>query len=424
VTCLLALLLACSSSPTPETSKTSTTVAPTPVPPGKLRNAVVIVVDTLRADAVDRARTPALDGLAATGAQRAWAWAPSTWTAPSVVSLFSGMHVRQHGWDFPFPSKMDLANKSYPPLPDVPVLAEVLQDAGFATTGLYANRLLARELGFGRGFRRWDQLPDARLVAAARRSIKHWKPDGRAFLYLHLMGPHHPLEPKLRSREHWNLGEGELGGEQSIGLPEVRQGGDLEEGLYWRAYHAVVEDTDAHIGDIVDALRPHLDDTLLIVTADHGELLGEHGDFGHGGGVFEPLTRVPFIVVNGPLLPDRVQTAALSDIVTGALGVDHSWPVRLGDGDELVSQREGAVALTVDGRSKAVWDSTRFDGPVQFDLVVDPAEERPQPLTDSALSAARQAFDARVPAGELSAETGATDASTLQALKALGYVGE
>ncbi len=423
---LLLALLACSSNergaspPAPAVDRP----APPPVPAGKMKNAVVLVIDTLRADAVERARTPNLDGLSVRGAQHAWAWAPSTWTAPSMVSLFSGMHVRQHGWDFPFPNKMDLANARYPELPATPLLAEVLQQAGFQTAGHYANSLIGRELGFARGFDHWELGGDAQVTARSRRTIQGWREEDRNFLYIHLFGPHHPLKPKERSREHWGLTREQLGRDKTVRLPEVRQGGPLQESTYWRAYHAVVEDTDERVGLILEALRPHLDDTVFIVTSDHGELLGEHGDHGHSGGVWEPLTRVPFIVVNGPLLPDRVQTAALPDVVTDALGLDHDWPVQLGAGGQLVVQREGAVAVTVDGRDKAVWDERAFDGPVQFDLVVDPDEEKPAPLTSQELVQARAVFDARVPENQLQPEAGGMDAAMLEALEALGYMGD
>ena len=61
-----------------------------------------------------------MDALAASGSVGR-AWSGSTWTAPAMVSMFSGLPVRSHGWDFPFPRFMDEARESYPPLPDVPL---------------------------------------------------------------------------------------------------------------------------------------------------------------------------------------------------------------------------------------------------------------------------------------------------------------
>lgn len=63
------------------------------------RHAVLIVIDTFRADSLDNARTPHLDALAPRGQRTEVAWSASTWTLPSVISLLTGRHVRQHGWN-------------------------------------------------------------------------------------------------------------------------------------------------------------------------------------------------------------------------------------------------------------------------------------------------------------------------------------
>lgn len=414
----LLLVLACSGS-SPEQAAAAD---PAPVPEGKARHAVLIVVDTLRADAVDRARTPALDRLAASGAQRGWAWSASTWTAPAIVSLFSGSHVRQHGWDFPFPDIMAQRDQDYPDLPQVPLLAEVLSAAGFRTRGLYANDLIGQGLGYERGFDTWDFAHDPAMPARVAEQVEGWSDDQRQFLYVHLFGPHHPLRPGRDSRSHWSLSATELGPDGKLRLPEVRAGGPLEEQTYWRAYHAVVEDTDRHLGELFEALGPHLDDTLVVVTADHGELIGEQGRFGHSMGVWEPLTRVPLVVKNGPLLPDRVSTAAVADLVTRGLGVEHTWPVDLASAPSLVAQREGAVALTIDGRTKAIWDERAYDGPVMLDLVADPGEEHPFTPVAPTLVQARSEFDGRVPEGHLEPKSTKMGDKMVEALRALGYV--
>lgn len=397
-------------------------VTPTsPVPAGAMRHVVVVIVDTLREDALRRARTPTLDGLAATGAQRTWAWAPSTWTAPSVVSLFTGMPVRRHGWDFPFPKEMDAAKQSYPPLPATPLLAEVLAEAGFQNTGLYGNRMLGQGLGFGRGFHRWEWGEDQDLVTRAVQEVGRWGPEERHFLYLHLMGPHHPLSPGERSRKNWGIARQDLGRDGALGIPEVREGGPVEETLYFRAYHAAVEDTDERLGLLLRALRPHLAQTALVITSDHGELLGEHGALGHEAGLWEPLTRVPFVGWNLPPLPALLPGEALADLVTDAVGVTHPWPVQAGGGGPLVSQREGALALTPDGVQKGMWDPDVSATPVAFDLVADPGEERPLALP-LALEEARRSWEEATPAGVLTAAEGEMDPKMRQALEELGYL--
>ena len=123
------------------------------LPPGGARPDVILIsIDTLRADHVgaygyDRATTPTLDALAARGQAATLAWSGGTWTVPSVISLFTGAPVRQHGWDGPTGQQ-----GRYPKLPALPTLAETFRAAGFTTIGLYANGYLAEELGFDRGF--------------------------------------------------------------------------------------------------------------------------------------------------------------------------------------------------------------------------------------------------------------------------------
>ena len=81
-------------------------------PPGAKKHAIVIVIDTLRADAIKEAKTPNLDALIANGAQARRGWSSGTWTAPSVISMFLGKTVREHGWDYPMPAKMALEEKA------------------------------------------------------------------------------------------------------------------------------------------------------------------------------------------------------------------------------------------------------------------------------------------------------------------------
>ena len=89
-----------------------------------------------------------------------------------------------------------------------------------------------------------------------------------------------------------------------------------EEGVreaYASAYRAVIEDTDLLVGDIVAALGEHRDETLIILTSDHGELLGEHNRVGHGTWLYEGLTNVPLIIDRGeaPTAPPGVRASSV-----------------------------------------------------------------------------------------------------------------
>jgi len=388
------------------------------------RNAVVIVVDTLRADALAHAETPALDGLEQRGDRVGRAWSSGTWTAPSLVSLFTGMHVREHGWDFGFRgSRRDRAT-AFPYLPDVPTLGGVLRDAGFETTGIFASRVLAWNLGFERGFGRWRRSIDREIPRLVREEVAGWRPDERHFLYVHLMGPHQPLRPSPAAAARWDIAEDLRDHPLGLSLHWARKlpADDWLAGasLYRRGYWAVVEDTDARIGEILEALGPHLEDSVVVVTSDHGEMLGEQFQFGHRRWLFEPLTEIPLIAVGAGRLPETLTLAAVPDLLTRALGIDHPWPVRVDGEEPLVSQRQGGMALSRDGRFKAIWEPNGTLSEV-YDLSERPLEEQGHPERAPTLAAARQAFLERVPAGRVEEREARQGADIDEALRALGY---
>ncbi len=395
------------------------------VPPRPARNALVIVLDTTRADVVAAADTPAIDGLAASGADVARAWAGGTWTVPSVVSLLTGMFVRAHGWDL---ATGRLGR--YPPLPSAPTLAEVLRAEGFTTHGFHANPYLSEQLGFDRGFDAWKRSSDARMPGQLRDLVEHtWTPEGRHFAYLHFIGPHSPLKPSPEARARHALTEPFFDDPKGFNIGVAKR--NREPGArdaYARGYRAVVEDTDARVAAALDALRPRRADTLVVLTSDHGELLGEHGKVGHGHHVWEALTHVPLVVDHPALagaeerLPAALSNAAVPDIVTRGLGVKHAWPVRLDDGHPLAAAREGRVAFSPDGVRKGLWDPDVAAGVQVFDLAADPDEAAPLPDTDGALATARAVWEAATPAGATGPDAVALHPDTVDQLRELGYL--
>ncbi len=397
---------------------------PEPHPPteGARKHALLIVVDTLRAGAVQRASTPNLDSIGLRGGAASRAWAAGTWTAPSMVSIFTGTSLREHGWDYPMPTKMEKQG-AYPPLPAIPTIAEELSARGFQTTGLYANPIVRPDLGFDRGFDNYTRLPADRSAAGlVAEQVADWDDDERHFLYLHLWGPHQPLNPSSAAQDRWGVERSWIR-KRGFNIKRVWEGEEGAMIAYFKAYHAVVEDTDSRIGDILAALGSHRDDTVIIVTSDHGELLGEHGRSGHGSWVYEPLTWVPFIAEGAGLIPQFVSNAATADAISRGLGLDLEWPVRLDSPLPLVSQREGKVALSPDGRLKGIWDpQITAEEVAVFDLSVDPGEERPVAGQDAVLSGARTAWEADTTAGTISGEPIEVSDDMEEALRTLGYI--
>lgn len=440
-TVLLAMLsIACTGSSTPESKPESESEsAQTATKPAKAarsswlphgtppaRNTVLIVLDTTRDDATRAARTPTLDRLESQGARVDRAWSGGTWTVPSVVSLLTGRLVRHHGWDLPS-ARMG----KYPALPDVPRLPEVLQQQGVKTAALYANPYLSEPLGFDRGFNTWKRTSDRHMPKQLARIVQSsWTETDRHFVYLHLLGPHSPLRPSDAARERWAVEPHWFEGKHGFMVGEAKR--NQKEGVraaYKAAYHAAIEDTDALVNDLLTALGPHRDDTLVIVTSDHGELLGEHEQAGHGWWLYEELTRVPLIVdhpfVDGDVesLPPVLSNVSVADLVTQGMGVAYTWPVTLDDAPLLAARRDGREAVAFDGVHKVVWDD-RITGtsPIEYNLDQDPNEQSPAPASEDQ-AVLLDALDKKFPVSRLSlVEPTPVDPDTVEDLKKLGYV--
>jgi hypothetical protein len=386
------------------------------------KHVVLIVIDTLRADIVREVDTPVFDGLVAEGETASRAWSSGTWTAPSVISMFSGMPIRSHGWDFPFPSQMDNRTRSYAQVPEVPLIAEVLKSSGFQTSAFYGNHLLSQGLGYDRGFDRFQPSGDRRLPERVATLLESQDLDERQFLYLHLFGGHQPLRPTSESAEKYGLDRQLIKG-KGFRLRRAAQGNPAVQNQYGLAYRAVVEDIDKRLGELMKALAPIREDSLIIITSDHGEMLGEHGHFGHFEWLYEPLTTVPFVVVGGPEIPDAFSLSAIPDLITTTVGVDADWPVRFRDQGPLVSQREGKLAFSEEGRIKAVWDSDEFEsGFAAFDLEEDPMEQNPLEGFRADLEISRDSWLESTPHELLMPVDASMTDSMLEALEELGYM--
>ena len=291
------------------------------------RHLVLVTIDTLRADRIGAygnttVATPTLDRLAREGAMALHASAQVPLTRPSHISLFTGLYPSQHG----------IRDNVSPPLgPRVPVLAEILQRRGFKTGAFVSSIVLSKQSGLGRGFARYsDQFDigedDARFLNTIQKrgdatvaEAAAWlvEPGSeRRFAWVHLYDPHDPYEP-----------------------PEPyasRYAG--------RPYDGEVAWSDELVGRLDAALAKAglREDTLLVVTSDHGEGLDEHGEAVHGFFVYETTLHVPFIargpgITPGTRLGIVTRTIDVLPTVLDLLG--------LGDVKPAVSGRSLAAAL-------------------------------------------------------------------------------
>lgn len=284
-------------------------------------NVVIVVLDTVRADAAGSPHdatpaplrapdlTPSLDALAAEGVRFGDCTAAAPWTVPSHASLFTGE----------LPSGHVCVSRRARLEDDVPTFAEQLHAAGYATAAFYSNPWLAdRTTGLLRGFElkaeaeiakfTWDDGADGdqggrRSVEAAGLWLAERRNDGRPFLmFVNILESHLSYDPH---GEYRRTRLGDLPADDVVSIAwshdyqaDLIPGEQVDWDRVARLYAGDVWTADRHLGGILAALREQgLDqDTVVIVTSDHGEQLGEHGLVEHQFSLYEPLLDVPLVV--------------------------------------------------------------------------------------------------------------------------------
>ena len=267
-----------------------------------VKRIVLISIDTLRADALgvygrNPSPTPNIDALARNGLRFENPIAPTPITLPSHTTLLTGLHPLQHGV---------LVNSQTALSADVVTLAERLQNAGWKTGAIVSSAILHHRYGLADGFDDYRdnyfsdmtqigenafELINARVTT---REAIGWLQSNldaeRLFLFIHYIDPHSPYEPPKRFKKAFAEGP----------------------------YYGEVAFVDRQIGRLLQFLKEHalLDGTLLIVTSDHGEGLGDHGASTHGVFLYDEIIRVP-LILSGAGIPKGktiVETVGLIDV--------------------------------------------------------------------------------------------------------------
>ncbi|MFC7044829.1 sulfatase [Halobacteriaceae archaeon GCM10025711] len=317
------------------------------------RNVVFVVLDTVRKDHLsvygyDRPTSPNLERFAEDAAVFDEAVAPAPWTLPVHASLFTGQYPSQHG-----------ASQENPYLKGSTTLAETLSEAGYATACYSANAWITPYTGLTRGFDEkdnffkvmpgdlfsgpmasvWQLLNDTGPL----RSVADWlvnvgneiherlsasgdgdtktpaiidrtiefidDADEPYFAFVNLLDAHLPYHPPAEQRDQFAPGVDSTAVCQNS--KEYNSGARDIDDDEWDdirdLYDAEIRHVDEQLGRLLDYLREtdDWDDTLVVVAADHGELHGENGLYGHEFAVYDPLVNVPLLVKHPELPADR-----------------------------------------------------------------------------------------------------------------------
>ena len=349
--------------------------------PGRDRpNVLFVVLDTLRADHVScyggpAGTTPNLDRFASDATRFDNAVAAAGWTPPSHATMFTGLHVPQHG--------MTVRNGALPE--EAVTLAELLSQSGYQTAGASANPNCSAATGLAQGFDTWDDLiaspsipfvdytlagrinrllrdawgpsvAPARLLPTLERdkgairvvqSLLGWfadRYDARRpfFVFANLFEAHWPYRAPLWARRLF-LNDAELRRSYRVdgtrlvtpsGLPPQM----TDPRIVRKLYQAAVRYQDEQLQVLLSLLRETglLDSTLVVVVvSDHGEHLGEHGLWGHEQGAYQTIAHVPLIVrypgkfASGGRVGQLVEGADLFGTVLSVCGVELASPLQL-----------------------------------------------------------------------------------------------
>jgi arylsulfatase A-like enzyme len=423
-------------------------------------NVLLIIFDTARADAFEpygapAGSTPAFADLASSGQISNAMFAPACWTLPSHASLFTGLLPRATGLT-QAPEGLHTGSGAMDTQRER-LLPEVLRRAGYETGAVSANMWISKRNGFANGFDRFVEVDTGRqsqIHAEGRRASLAWDYEGvRArvddgatevgrvlrgwmsersekpfFWFVNLIECHSPYLPPKPFNDLGPI-------DRLRAAREARR--YLTMGAIWRAcaggfdvpddalermrrlYAGAVRALDEWLADVLEGLDASglLDETLVIVTSDHGENFGENGLMGHAFSLDNRLLHLPFVAAGpGAFAPTEAHSLAEAPrLIADALGVeDHPWIEQPADGvavaqfdpptgpdDPRVEQALGEWGLgpeaaprittelttATDGRYKLLMEGDRE---LVYDLASDPLELAP--IDPQTLGAKAEAF--------------------------------
>ncbi len=428
------------------------------------RNVIVIAVDTLNAHhlgayGAKNSPSPNIDSLADKGVLFERAYSAAPWTKPAFASMFTSLYPSEHGvtaFDRILPEEKF-------------TLAELFRSKGFATAGVISHILIQPQFGYAQGFDYYELVPFKGNIHSAITSLSvtdmatKWLDNQRAksdepfFMFLHYFDPHNNYyHHKKFDKTSWYKGPIKSGMDfrELKALIPVMTPDDVS--ALRGFYDEEISFTDFSVGLLIKYLEENglAEDTLIVLTADHGEELTERGYIGHTRTLYDELIRVPFIFylpgkLSNSRIKDPVSTMDLLPTMMGFLGESSSAELGGRDLSKLLLGKESLLQAKpifsevdykagqitshklglVEGDFKIVLDKD-LNSFELFDLVKDPEELSPirnlEDPTARRLLAAIRGYQARyqteaVESKKLIAPK-AESQDKMDQLKSLGYL--
>jgi choline-sulfatase len=429
------------------------------------RNVIHIMIDTLRADHVPpygrtRVQAQVLGLLAERGALFERFSAVEDWTKPTCATMLTGLYPNTHK------AQTDEVTLSS----SVKMVSEELKAQGLKTAAFIANGYVSDKFGFKRGWDHYtnyirESLPTTadRVLGDAMAWIEANKGE-RFYAYVHTIDPHVPYSPPesfLKLYDDKPYDGPIVPRETHLQIEKIKknemQVTDRDKERVLALYDGEISFHDGHLGAFLKKLDELglLENTLVIVTSDHGEEFWDHGSVGHGHSIYQELVHVPFFLMWKGVIPGGMRVSENHDhscIVPTAYEALGLPPPAYLEGLSVLGQALGRQEVgpsggfsTHQGDRMAVWSGKhkfQLGGPVRgalFDLDADPAsandvdDARPitvrymRTLLGAHLGSPDKRFWRHVAlkpsnVGEVRAENAAMDTQTLQQLCQLGYV--
>jgi len=346
-------------------------------PPGALQTArphiVLITADALRPDHLSvngyaRQTSPAIDAFAS----HAWNFSEAVTvipkTGPAFATMFSGRHPAEHG----VRSNLHSVSNS------TQMLAQILKQNGYRTAAFVGNPVLQPQLGYDRGFDKYQVLPSADGVVTVEESFLPWARAGwdrPTFAWIHFLEPHGPYRPPEAFSAMFAEDELEESDNRTAPLsykplpgatpnkvlgaiPLYQQIEDEDQlGVYIREYDAEIRYMDTAFSRIISFLKQSglYDQSIVIFAADHGESLGEHDYyFEHGWFAYDASLRIPLLIKEPHQTDGRTvaEQVSLLDFLPTVLALARVETEQAEDGTNILAPLNGDRAVIVENSDR------------------------------------------------------------------------